>query len=388
MKKFIFQFKYTALMLLKEKQLLFWMIFFPILICSAFYMAFSNLDNPIDMTIKLGIVSDSTAKSVLSKVPIFQLVEYDREKLSAKLLNEDIDAYLDENYELVVPDSSVKSNVAVGVIESIEKYSIAYMIRYDNEHAISSDSSKYTTMSSKELFERLPRYERDFNMASLLMLINKKIEYKNQESSTLKTVLFTAFAMFSLNVIYMSASLMEIVQGYLSHLAIRISASSYKKRDMILAVFSVCIVFNIVYNVVLYGFVKFILGVTLFTQFGISLLILLVSSVFGVSIGILFGTVKSINIDQKSGVTTAVILLFSFLCGMNGQGQVRLNIEEKLPLLNRINFVNLINESFYQANLIGDWSKIPRNLTILVIASLVILVISGFVLRRKTYDSL
>ncbi len=373
----------------KSGQFVFWMTLFPIILCSAFYLTFNDIDKADNLNIKFGINENNVLEEILSEVPIFEIIKADDEKLEKKLLDKKIDVYLDSDYRLVGFDSNTKSNIALNVLEGIKQYALAYTIKANNEYGLALNNKEILKYSLKEL---APYIEKGMKLKNyipkdFLKEDDKNIEYINSESSVLKIILFTSFAMFSLYGIYISLHFMSIVEAYLSLVALRIASSPYKKSKMILVTFTASLLMSFVFNIIIMLFVSYVLGVSLFTNLKLTFIILVFAGIFGNSLGILFSLVKGLTTEQKSAFTTAFLLILSFMCGMGGNANLRQVIERTHPILNRINPINLINEALYQANMIGDFSIIPRNLSILLVGSILLLIISGLILRRKSYDS-
>ncbi len=389
MRNFFTQLKYSIIMSIKDGQFLFWMTVFPILLCSAFYLAFNDIDKLDNLNIQFGINQDNVLEGILNQVPIIEITKADDKELKAKLLDKKIDVYLDSNYELVIMVSNIKSEISLDVLKKIKQYALAYTIKANNDYNLGLNNRDILRFSLKELAPYIEKgiKSKAFVAKEFIQKKNQNIEYKNTESSVLKIILFTCFSMFSLYGIYISLHFMEMIEADLSPVAIRIASSPYKKSKMIVVTFTASLLMNFVFNILLMFFVSYVLDVNLFTKLKLSLIILFFAGIFGNSLGILFSLVKGLTRAQKSGLTNMVLLILSFICGMGGNTDLQRIIERTYPILNRINPINLINEALYQANIIGNWSIVPRNLSLLLIGSIFLLVISGVILRRKNYDS-
>ncbi len=394
MKNLLIQLKYTFLMSVKDRSFIFWMIAFPIILCTAFYFAFGNIDKEAEIDIKFGlsqnIANSETMESILAQVPLFEVIKDDEKMLKEKLLNKELDVYLDRDYKLIVFESTTNSKIAVNIIEEMQKYGISYIISKNDKVNLGLKTPDIIGYDFKDVVPYLNEAykSKDFSIMSSAFGFTKYVEYKNGEASVLKTILFTSFGMFSLYGIYICIYLMELIQGYLSPLAVRVSVAPYKKRNLIINAFISGFILTFIFNIITMLYVKYILGVTLFNDLKLTFLVLVVANIFGNSLGILFGISKKFTSEQKSGLVTAFLLILSFMCGMGGSADLRQRIEESVPILNRLNPVNLINECLYQVNIIENTNVLFRNLNILLLVGLIILIISGIILRRKSYDSL
>lgn len=390
MKDLLLQLKYFTLMSLKQRDFVFWMLAFPMLLCSVYWLGFSRLDKPEAIHIKLGMTENLGVERILGTVPVFELVKGEQKELEEKLGNKKIDAFLDENFELIVPEFNEKTKLAASILEEVKKYSTAFIIGINKEYELGLQDAKIVKYSLKELSDFMAQNTSSIlpSMREFSVKVQNRLDDQTAENSVLKIVLFTSLAMFSLNGIYIGVHYITIIQGYLSPLGIRIAASPYKKGNLIIVAFLTSLALNLLFNLILYLFIRFVLGISLLSNYSLSCLVYFVASCFGSALGILFGTTRKLNDIQKTNITTAVLLTLSFLCGLAGDLSFKNLIEKNLPILNRINFVNLINESFYQANIIGDLSKLYRNMGILAVETVVLLVLAVLLLRRNSYDSL
>ena len=63
-------------------------------------------------------------------------------------------------------------------------------------------------------------------------------------------------------------------------------------------------------------------------------------------------------------------------------------IDKNVPLLNKINPANMITDGFYSLYYYNTLDRYIGNIISLVIFSVILLTISGLVLRRQKYDSI
>lgn len=400
MRQFLMQWKYFTLMTLKQKESLFWMLVFPIFLCSLFYFGFSKLDQN-DLDFKLGLERGrDSVEGVLKKVPLFELESGNLSELESKLKEGKIDAFLNNKLELVVLKKNQKTEIIASILEEFKRYSIAYLIKFNHEFELGlkeKDLMDYELHDIADLFESGKLSSYFFEKGALPsgeafsykdFIPKSYLRSKDAEGSILKIVLFTTLAMFSLNGIYIAVNFITLIQGYLSPLGIRISASPYKKGSLVGIVLLSGGFLNILFNLILHLYLYYVLGIKLFSNLWESVPIFLAATFFGLCLGILLGSLKKLTEIHKTNITTAVLLMLSFMCGMSGSLSFKQTIETNFPILNRINFVNLVSEAFYQVNIIGDFGKAHRNLYILLAETLILLLVAIFVLRRESYDSL
>ncbi len=387
MRNIVFLLKYGFLQILRDKQFLFWMGLFPILLVSVFYLAFSNIDSG-NFTVVFGVEADSALMPVLEKIEVFDLlIEDDEAAFKNKLLDGGIDAYINSDYEVVVANSSSKSNVAVDVIGQIRKYSLAYIFSTREERVIPLSDEEILALKLKDIVPYMSEGGH-FSVAGLEEKISSTIRKETQETSVLQIVLFTAVAMFSFYGAFTSTRFTSLFQGYLSRVGARISVSSFKKSELVLSTIISAAIMSILFVSLVIGYINLILGVKIFTDATYTLLILLVACFFSIAMGTAIGIIKGIKYEYKGSVINGILLLSSFLCGMGGDASFKTRLDDISPIINLLNPVNLVNESLYQVNLIGNTANVFRNLSILLVAGSLIFVIVGVFLRRKSYDSI
>ncbi len=384
----LFYVKYTILYCIREKQFLFWMMLFPIILCSAFYLAFSNLDKESTLEIKFGINNDNAYVFLLENIPIFRLIDGDDEQLKEQLQNEKIDGYITSDYDLYVDDYQLKANIIVGVFENMKQYLTAFMIKDKEELNLNMSNDDIIEMNLKQLAPYTEKIYKAKSFRNFHFTKSQALVFKNQETSILTIILFSAFAMFSLYGTFIGSELVNLVQSYLSTMAARVAVSPYKKSNMVIAIFITSVTLSLTFNLILTLFVTFVLKIPLFHNLKLSIVIFVCASIFSSSLGVLFGTIRKIPSHKKSDIINMVILTLSFITGMSGNTDLRNAIEKNIPILNRLNFANVVNESLYQVNYIGDTTNLPRNLAILIGATIIILIAASIVLRRENYDSI
>ncbi len=391
MKSFFFNLKYSILISIKEREFLFWFMIFPLILCSAYYLAFSNLDKEESLNVKLGIIDNNPFEVFFEKIPIIELVKGTEEELNEKLLLEEIDGYLDSNYEINVANSMTQAKILVNIVESVKRYSISYIIKANNNMNLDLNNDDILDYSLKDIASYMNEPDKMLMMSpkiSDFLTAETLTEYKNQNASILSIILFSSFAMFSLYGKFLGIHFMEHIQAYLNPIGLRLAVSPQRKSSLIISTFLTAFIMNLIFNMIIVLFVHFVLCIHLFVNIKMSFLILLFANLFGNSAGVLIGINKTFTEKQKTAFVNSSLLIMAFICGMAGNTSARQAIEKHAPIFNLINPVNLVNESLYQVNYIGDLSVLPRNLGILFAGSVILLTISGLILRRKSYDSL
>ncbi|MCI1135020.1 hypothetical protein MOP89_04885 [Enterococcus gallinarum] len=90
----------------------------------------------------------------------------------------------------------------------------------------------------------------------------------------------------------------------------------------------------------------------------------------------------NMGLAQKEGLSVAVTMAMSFFAGMMGSQDIKYWIDLHIPVLGKLNLVNLISESFYQLYFYRSLEDFYLNLFWLV-AFMVILAFSNLMFERR-----
>mgnify|MGYP003190274865 FL=1 len=127
-------------------------------------------------------------------------------------------------------------------------------------------------------------------------------------------------------------------------------------------------------------------GVQFGTKYPAILLVLFIACNIGIAGGMLIGTWSKCSYGGKIGIAVAVSLTFSFMADLMVHG-IKNSIEDKLPILNRINPAVLVTDCLYALNVYDNYDRYFRNILILTGMAVCLLGASILILRRNKYAS-
>ncbi|MBR6718505.1 MAG: ABC transporter permease [Oscillospiraceae bacterium] len=135
------------------------------------------------------------------------------------------------------------------------------------------------------------------------------------------------------------------------------------------------------------SFLHFVLKVDLGSRLGMIYLTAMLGGILGLAFGFCIGSVGRFQTGTKNGICFAVSMFCCFCSGLM-VGNMKSIIDRIAPWFNRINPTALITDSLYYLNIDSDyrrWSRAALTMT----AMTVVLIVLGFVMsRRKKYASL
>ncbi len=377
--------KYELFSLLRNKIVVFWLMGFPVILGTLFFVAFGSLaDSEQDYSdIRVAVIKrtaapegfdqmikalSETEKPDSEEKPLFNIVTEDEKKAKELMEKGKLQAiiYVDGNISLEVPEGAgIKSGIVKSVLDSFKsRYEIISMVSVSNP-------------------EKVPQ---------IIKEMEQETNYIRSESNSAN---YDPYVQYFYNLLAMSGLLGSMMgmycainhQANLSALGARVEISPVSKfGDIISSLIATLLIHNIFLNIAA-GYLVYILGIKFGVPFWVVIVVNLLSSVLGDSLGCFIGSIGGL----KDGIKNAILLACSLgLCFLSGLmfGGMRLLIEESFPLFNRINPAALIVDCFYSLCVYGSYEKIISNIAILLIWCAMLLTGSMIMTRKRKYKSI
>lgn len=384
-------FKYSLKTLLKNKMLLFWTFAFPIVLGTFFYMAFSNIEktetlDAFDIAIvnnndfNENILFKEAFKSLSDKTNdnyLFNIKYVNLNEAKNLLEEEKIVGYLyfsNDNVNVTVNSSGIDETVLRFVTnELLSKKEMINTLVEVNYAKAASDADLNEIY--KEAINIINNSDVTLNNIS-----NKNLSYTNIEYYTLIAMSALYGAMISITVINYKLPNMNSVGK-------RCSISPLNKKTLLISSLLASYLVQIVGLLILFIFMLLVMHVD-FGDNGLLVLLLgLVGSLTGLSLGIFIGSVIKTNENAKTGILISITMLWCFLSGMMGI-TMKYVIDKNVPIINKINPAALLTDGFYALYYYDTFNRYVMDVISLVIISLVLILLSLGSLRRQKYDSI
>lgn len=375
---FFHNFKYSLKSLLRQKDFLFWILAFPIILGTFFYLAFSNLyeKEAIFKEIPVAIVEDTenTAfKEVMNNLssgdnPMFDSQYTDTDSALKMLENGDICGIIYTGNELSLTVS--KDGIKQTIIKS-------FLDQYKTRESIITETLENNPQNLQSVIDAMSQ---DINCNENLPLSDGNMDTYIQYFYNL-----IAMAAFfgSINGLYISIN----NQGNLSAIAARKCISPTNKIVSITSSLLASFIAQVLCVSVSITYILLILKVDMGNKIPMVYLSGAAGSLAGVTMGFFVGSFGRLNQGLKTAIAMSVTMLSCFLSGLM-VGNMKAVVEQHAPIVNRINPAALISDMFYCLNIYDDYRRYTEKLVTLLILS-VIFTIGGFLLtRRKKYASL
>lgn len=388
---FFHNFKYTLKTLLKNKMMIFWTFAFPIILGTFFYMAFSNIENSeAKQIIDIAVIDDenyqkdTNLKEILSTLSeenenqLFHIQYVSVEKANELLDKKEIIGYLTvgEEYHLTIKQNGIEQTVLRFVIDEIIEFQ---KVTQDVLEKQVENSAQQGIMPNYEQIykDALELLQQDYPIEDTS---NKNISYTMIEYYTLIAMACLYGAMFGVVVINKSLANMSS-QGA------RVSVAPLSKWKLLGSGTLAGFIVQYLGVVLLLLYTVFVLHVDYGNSIWHVILLSLVGSLAGLTLGIAVGSLSKASENGKTGIIITITMLGCFLSGMMGI-TMKYIVDSNVPILNKINPASMITDGFYSLYYYTTMDRFYFNIVSLLLFSLLMLLLALTVLRRRTYDSI
>ena len=167
----------------------------------------------------------------------------------------------------------------------------------------------------------------------------------------------------------------------------RISVAPTSKGKVVFSSIIASYITQIIGLSLLFLYTIFVLKVDYGTNLPLVILLGMVGSFAGLSMGLAIGTVLKTNEGIKTGILISITMLGCFLSGMMGI-TMKYIIDKNVPIVNKLNPASMITDGLYSLYYYDTLDRYFFNITSLLIFAFIMIYISIFSLRRQKYDSI
>lgn len=374
---FLTSLKYNFRNAIRQKDLIIWLLIFPIVLGAFFKIAFSSINENESKfkSIPVAVVhadKNSTLKSVLDNIensddPLLK-PRYENEKKALELLeSKDVTGIIyADDLSLTVGDE--------GISPTILK---SFLSQYKTNEKVITDTAKNDPTKLQAVISKL---NEDVSCNETLSLTDSDLDVYTQ-------YFYNLVAMVALMGTMSGVFTAIEQQGNLSDLGARRCCSPQNKflaitADLMakFAVQAICVIVSVSY-------VQFILKVDFGSRLPLVYVSGIIGGIMGVSMGFFIGAIGKMSAGAKNAISLTLSLTSCFFSGLM-VGNMKVVMKNALPWFNKINPATVIADSFYSLQVYSDHKVfITKIITMLIIT--VIFIFGGFLLtRRRKYASL
>lgn len=369
--------KYSFLSKIRNFNIVFWPLIFPLVLGTFFYFAFGNLDEADFQTVSVGIVKEDQADLFFTEY-LGQVEKSEPDLLKTKEMTETEALKALEEKKIsgiyYVGKTSSLTVAGNGMEESILKTVL--------------DSSINTENTIQNILKKNPQM--DMGTVEKLLSTQDMVKEVSLGGKTIDGNVQFFYALIAMACLYGSFIGFGTalgIQANITPLAARRCVTPTHKLKLILADQSVAFIMGYVDVIVLILYLRYILKLDFQGQMEPMLVISFFGSLIGVSIGTFVGSFGKMGEGAKVGIILGISMTSSFLAGLMNGGMKDI-VEKSAPFINRINPAALIADAFYCINVYADTARYYRNLITLAVMCVALVLASFFMVRRERYDSI
>lgn len=375
---FFRNYKYSLIRSIRQKELLFWSILFPIILGTLFKVSFGDItDNEV----------------TFHQIPV-AYVEGEMPQKEFELLLKELET---EN-ELIEVTVMKKAEAE----KCLNAGEVAGIFENDKEITLIVTEEEINTSILKQIQEQYEQVVRAFSnigakhpekIEEVANSVDEQWEYVKEENITNKEMdmfMDYFYALIAMQCLYscFSGLLCAIeFKANLSQLAARRVAASTSRFMILLAEITAKITVQFACSVIGAVYLRYALDITLGADSGRILLVMLLGNVVGVMNGVFIGSIGKVKQTIKEGICISVTLFSSFLAGLMRNGMYQI-LEENAPIVNRINPASLILKAFYSLNIYENHTKYNGCILTLSLITIILCAGSYLLVRRERYASI
>lgn len=369
--------KYGFYQTVREWSSMFWALAFPIILGTLFYLSFGqwSLEEHME-AMPVAVVREETGEDAKAFLAYLEELEGDMvvaetvtEEQALDLLSSDkVEGifYVRETPSLTVAKSGLEQSILKALLDTYEK----------NAQTIKAVARSHPE-GMKAALETLEDWHG----------MTREVSVGGRTLDSNITYFFALIAFAALSGVYLGIKNSCDSQANLSALGARRCITPTHKLKIVSCNFIVLFIIQFLNIMILTVYLRFVLGIDLGNHPGELVLVNLLGSMIGVSMGILIGSIGRMQFGMKMGLGVLFTLFPGFLAGLMF-GNVKNLIEQHCPVINRINPAAVLSDSYYCMAVFDDARRMRGNLLLLGVMSLLCVAGAVLVVRRKQYDSI
>ncbi|KNY30073.1 ABC transporter permease [Pseudobacteroides cellulosolvens] len=377
---------YRLKCIVRDRDMMFWSMVFPILLATLFNMAFSNISTAENFSkIKIGIVDNaeyrentyfvdavksvSSADKGLRKSNLFDVKYISKEEGDRLLEDGKIEGYIysDNGINLVVKKSGINQNVLKGFV----------------------DDYNQTSATIKTIYGKNPSIDNNVLMATISNRIDflQEVPVSKSAPDNVVTYFYALIAMACFYGGFLGLKEVMAIQADMSSQGARANMAPVHKLKLFITSMFAATTVQLVTISVLICYLVLVLKINFGSQLGYILLTCLIGTITGVTFGTFIASVVKKGEGVKIGVLIGVTMLMTVLSGMMND-KIKYIISTNVPILGYLNPVALITDSFYSLYFYDTHKQFLIDIMLLCGYNIVFGLITYYVLRRQRYASL
>lgn len=374
---FLFNYRYRLKCILRDRELMFWTLMFPILLATLFNLAFSNITSAEEFVkVKVAVVENEQldanpafTAALDDTGNIFEAIYTTRTEAEALLSDNQIDGYIifDPDLNLVVNRSGLNQTIIRGFLDDFLQSS-ATIVTVITKNPAALDQGILAGIANRSEYLRA-------------------VSASNSNPDPVVNYFYALIAMTCLYGGFLGVKEVVAIQADLSDVGARINLAPTNKLSVFISSMLAATTVQLAELLILLAFVIGVLGISFGDQLGYIALTCVVGSLTGVTFGACVGVIVKKGEGLKTGILIGSTMTMCFLAGMMF-ADMKYIVATKVPILGYLNPANLITDSFYALYYYNTHTQFFTDILLLCGFTVLFSAITYFVLRRQKYASL
>ena len=406
MRMFLHNLKYELMVSIRAKDLIIWLMIFPVVLGTFFKIAFGSIyeNDTLFNTIPTAVVENEKNEifhSIVEDIeksdePLLKVTYMSEEEAMKALENDEVKGiiYVDTNEKKEESEESFsffgKVMDVMGVPSMDTKLSLKIKNNGVEQTILKKFTENYMAQESivRDAVENNPTHISDVTeVLTQDMTIKEDRPMTDGNTDPFTSYMYNLIAMIAMFGCITGLHIATANQANLSELGARRNCAPTPKFITIVAglvgsfiVQGLCVAIGITYETLVLG-----------TDFGSRLPLVylggFIGGIMGVSMGFFVGSISTWSQNTKVGVLMAITMLLCFLSGLM-MGDMKGIIELNAPIVNDMNPAAVISDSLYYLSVDADLGRYFGKLLVMVGFAAVFTVAGFFMTRRRKYASL
>lgn len=372
------QMKYALLTKLRNPSIVFWPFLFPLALATLMYFAIGQMDQADFETVPAAVVVEEEGEAVDSFLPFVDAMDESSGLIRAEKMTEEAALQALEKGEaegIFYVGSDVRLTVSGnGFPESILQSVLA---SYQSGEEAVKDIARLHPEGMQDALEKMKEYDTAVNQVSLGgTTIDGNVQ-----------IFYALIGMACLYGCFIGFGCALWLQANLTALAARRCVAPVHRLKLILTEFGAGFLVHFANMIVLLAYMRYVLKLEFTGSFAEMTGLVLVGSMFGVSMGIFVGSLGKVGEGIRIGILLGISMSLSFLAGLM-DASVKDAVEQHAPVLSRVNPAALISDALYCINVYDAPERFADNMVILIIMSALMVGGAFLIVRRERYGSI
>ena len=373
-------YKYELISGFRSKDVIFWLVAFPIILGTLFQFAFGNIEaTDTGMYIPVAVISNQSSS-------LYEVFNETIDDLHQAGMVDPI--FIDDfqyGYYLVTTGQikgifHVDETVNLYVLETGLQASILQIIS-DRFTQISSTLQNIAEINPTLMAQAVYELQNQLD-------INQQVHIGRSHITWVDGVLFITLGFSIMAGVNIGFNFSNYFKANTSALGVRRSVANNGFLLQIVQLFA-SITLSVIISITHYLYFMLVLRRNFGNQYGLILVTIIIGCITSVSLGSLVGSlVQKNNKETAAAIIQLIPVTLSALAGMMGGPVVRTTIENFVPFINVLNPVVLINDALIALVSFTNHDFFIQNIITLGALGTIFIIASSLLLRKTSYDSL